>query len=90
VTLAERRSRLLIEHIQGLRAAFRRIKAAHPFTMEAIVVLPDPLHCIWTLPEGDVDFSTRWWQMKAAFSRQLPKTDRRSKGCLEKGERGLS
>jgi len=43
VTLAERRSRLLIENIQGLRTAFREVKAAHPFTMEVIVILPDYL-----------------------------------------------
>lgn len=89
VTLAERRGRLLTEHIQALRTAFRVAKTAHPFTMEAIVVLPDHLHCIWTLPEGDDDFSMRWRQIKAAFSRQLPKTERRSKSRLKKGERGI-
>jgi putative transposase len=77
VALAERRSRLLTENSQGLRTAFREVKQAHPFMMEAVVILPDHLHCIWTLPEGDDDFSTRWRQIKAAFSRQLPKTERR-------------
>jgi putative transposase len=57
--------------------------------MEAIVILPDHLHCIWTLSEGDDDFSTRWRQVKAAFSRQLPKTERRSQSRLNKGERGI-
>jgi len=89
VALAERRGRLLTENIQGLRTAFREVKDAHPFTMEAVVILPDHLHCIWTLPEGDDDFSTRWRQIKAAFSRQLPKTERRSKSRLNKGERGI-
>jgi hypothetical protein len=45
VALAERRSRLLTENIQGLRTAFREVKQAHPFKMEAIVILPDHLHC---------------------------------------------
>ena len=67
VALAERRSRLLTEHIQALRTAFREVKLAHPFTMEAVVILPDHLHCIWTLPEGDDEFSTRWREIKAAF-----------------------
>jgi putative transposase len=89
VALAERRSRLLTENIQGLRAAFREVKQAHPFTMEAIVILPDHLHCIWMLSEGDDDFSTRWRQIKAAFSRQLPKTERRSQSRLNRGERGI-
>ena len=89
VALAERRSRLLTENIQGLRTAFREVKQAHLFKMEAIVILPDHLHCIWTLSEGDDDFSTRWRQVKAAFSRQLPKTERRSQSRLNKGERGI-
>ena len=57
--------------------------------MEAVVILPDHLHCIWTLPEDDHDFSTRWRQIKAAFSRQLPKTEHRSKSRLHKEERGV-
>jgi putative transposase len=75
VVLAERRSRLLTENVQALRTALREVKAAHPFTMEAVMILPDHLHCIWTLPEGYDDFSTRWRQIKAAFSRQLLKTE---------------
>jgi putative transposase len=59
VALAERRGNLLTENLKGLRAAFREVKQVHPFEMEAIVILPDHLHCIWTLAEGDDDFSTR-------------------------------
>jgi REP element-mobilizing transposase RayT len=58
LALAEHRRRLLTENIQGLRTAFREVKQAHPFTMEAAVLLPDHFHGIWTLPEGDGDFST--------------------------------
>ncbi|MGH8552840.1 MAG: REP-associated tyrosine transposase [Methylococcales bacterium] len=79
----------MTENIQRLRTAFREVKGVHPFTMEAVVILPDHLHCIWNLPEGDDDFSTRWRQIKAAFSRQLPKTERRSKSRENKGERGF-
>jgi putative transposase len=85
---AERRGRLLGEHIQGLRTAFREVKQARSFTMELVVILPGHLHCIRTLPEGDGDFSTRWRQIKAAFSRQLPKTERRSKSRVKNGKRG--
>jgi putative transposase len=52
-----------------LKASFRRVILAHPFDLDAIVVLPDHLHCIWILPEGDSDFSTRWRLIKSDFSR---------------------
>ena len=42
-----------------LRAAFRHVRAHHPFTIEAAVILPDHLHAIWTLPEHDADFALR-------------------------------
>jgi putative transposase len=47
------------------------MKENHPFEIDAIVVLPDHLHCIMTLPEGDPDFSTRWSLIKAYFSRHI-------------------
>jgi REP element-mobilizing transposase RayT len=50
VALAERRCRLLTENIQRLRTAFRQVMADHPFSMEAVVILPDHLHYIWTFP----------------------------------------
>jgi putative transposase len=68
VNLASRRSRLLTEHIDSLRNAFRYVKARHPFTVDATVVLPDHLHAIWTLPEGNSDFAMRWRLINAAFS----------------------
>lgn len=88
VALAERQSRLLTENIQGLRTGLCKVKKAHPVTMEAVVILPDHLHWIWTLPEDDDDFSTHWRQIKAAYSRQLPTTERRSKRRVQKVERG--
>jgi putative transposase len=51
VNLADRRLRLLTDHIDLLRAAFRDVKARHPFAIEATVVLPDHLRTVWTLPE---------------------------------------
>ncbi len=56
------------ENIDRLRSAFRQIQAKHPFHIDAIVVLPDHLHTIWRLPEGDADFSTRWRKIKHFFS----------------------
>jgi len=60
------------QHIDLLRQAFREVKSKRPFDLLAIVILPDHLHCIWRLPEGDADFSTRWQMVKTAFSRRVP------------------
>ena len=48
----------------ALRAAIERVRVAHPFVIDAWVMLPDHLHCVWTLPEGDADFSIRWMLIK--------------------------
>ena len=58
------------ENILLLRTIFSEIKDKHPFTIDAAVVLPDHIHCLWTLPMGDSDFSKRWRLIKSAFSRQ--------------------
>ena len=89
VNLAERRLRLLTQHIDELRSAFRETRRQHPFTIDAIVVLPDHLHTVWTLPEGDADFATRWRLIKSAFSRSLPTGERISDSRAAKGERGV-
>ena len=87
VNLAERHLRLLMDHIDKLRAAFREMRRHHPFTIDAMVVLPDHLHTIWTLPEGDADFATRWRLIKSAFSRSLATGERVSESRAAKGER---
>ncbi|MBF2057699.1 MAG: transposase [Cyanobacterium sp. T60_A2020_053] len=58
------------ENIQLLREAFAYVMKRHPFVIDAIVILPDHLHCIWTLPEADANFSTRWRLIKGYFSRK--------------------
>ena len=55
--------------VEILRAAFRAVCATRPFEVDAIVVLPDHLHCIWMLPPGDTDFATRWWLIKTWFTK---------------------
>ena len=54
-----------------LRAAFRKVIAEKPFEIDAIVVLPDHLHCVWRLPDGDSDYSGRWREIKKAASRNI-------------------
>ena len=56
VNLAERSSRLLVDHIDDLREAVREVRRQHPFVIRAWVVLPDHLHAIWQLPESDADY----------------------------------
>ncbi len=51
-----------------LRTATRRVMQRRPFRIDAMVVLPDHIHAIWTLPDGDADFSTRWRMIKQQFS----------------------
>lgn len=89
VNLAERQRSLLTERIDALREAFRVVKNAHPFVIDAVVVLPEHLHTIWTLPQGDDDFSLRWRQIKSAFSRAIEKDERISNSRLRKQERGV-
>ena len=89
VNLADRRSRLLTEHIEVLRAAFRDVRQRHPFFIDAIVVLPEHLHAIWTLPHDDNDFSVRWRLIKATFARSLPPNEAVTMSRTLKGERGI-
>ena len=89
VNLADRRRSLLTENIECLRAAFRYTRHRYPFTIDAIVVLPDHLHTIWTMPEGDSDFAVRWNLIKGNFSRGLPRVENVSDSRLRKGERGI-
>ncbi|MEP1199926.1 REP-associated tyrosine transposase [Tateyamaria sp.] len=76
VTLAQRGGALLLEHIDALRTAVRITKSKRPFHIDAFVVLPDHLHCVWTLPTGDSDYSTRWGAIKSRFTRTLRDTGR--------------
>jgi putative transposase len=71
VTLADRRSRLLVEHGDLLREAFSIVRKQRPFTIVAISVMPEHIHAIWTLPEGDADYSGHWRAIKSRFTRSL-------------------
>jgi putative transposase len=89
VNLLDRRSDLLVAQIEALRAAVRQARANAPFHIDAWVVLPDHLHCLWTLPDGDADFSGRWKSIKTWFSKSLPATEQRSAVNIRRGERGI-
>jgi putative transposase len=71
--LLERRADLLMRHIEPCGR-----RADRPFHIDAWVVLPDHMHCVFTLPPGDDDFSSRIKAMKIRFVQALPPTERRS------------
>ena len=89
VNLADRASDLLVRRIGDLRDAVRACRAARPFQIDAWVVLPEHLHCVWTLPEGDTDFSGRWRAIKGGFSRLMPLAEARSPSRASKHARGI-
>lgn len=74
----------------ALRRAFREEREARPFRLDAIVVLPDHLHCIWTLPQGDSDFPERWRRIKAAVSRAVAHHPRARRAPAPRGAKGES
>jgi len=90
INLAERHNNdLLIANIDILRQAFRQTKQKHPFIMEACVILPEHLHCIWRLPEGDDDYSKRWRLIKTYFSKNIILNEYISNSRKQKKERGI-
>lgn len=89
VNLADRKSNLLTAQIDVLRSAVRKIRQSHPFEIIAMVVLPDHLHAIWRLPEGDANYPLRWNLIKGAFSREIPKTEEILRSRQMKRERGI-
>jgi putative transposase len=89
VNLHDRCSDLLVTEIASLRTAVRAARIRHPFHIDAWVVLPDHMHCLWTLPPGDADFPLRWRAIKAAFSRSVPQPEARRPSLIRKRESGI-
>jgi putative transposase len=57
--------------IRSLTNAMNQVQSQYPFILEALVVLPDHIHALWTLPEGDADYGKRWGLIKAMFSKEI-------------------
>jgi putative transposase len=89
VTLADRSSDLLVKHIDRLRRIYKSVEASQPFETIAICILPDHMHALWGLPDGDANFALRWSLIKSGFSRGLATAAPRSASKLRKRERGL-
>ncbi len=90
VNLRDRRSDLLVVEIAALRDALRTEPARRPFHIDAWVVLPDHMHCQWTLPEGDADFSGRMRDIKAGFTLRLHGRRNGRSGLCGNGKRHLA
>ena len=74
VCLEDRRSRLLTDRVDDLHRSIARVQLKHPFDTIAWAILPDHIHAIWTLPESEHDFSTRWRLIKHGFTRAVGQT----------------
>jgi len=90
VNLLERHGNdLLVREFDLLRRCIARVRERRPFETIAWVVMPEHLHCIWRLPDGDADYPTRWRLIRRDFSRARPHTERRSAVRIARGERGI-
>ena len=89
VALADRSSTLLTDRVELLRAVMRLVRQRHPFEIVAMVVMPDHLHAIWQLPEGDAAYPQRWALIKSGFSRGIPKLENIGASRMAKRERGI-
>jgi putative transposase len=92
--VAERRRPLFrsLSAVRALEEAVAAVQARHSFEIEAQVMLPDHLHVMWTLPDGDADFSTRWRLIKSGFTRSYVRTTgvvARSASRRAKSEQGV-
>ena len=89
VNLFDRSSNLLVDQVELLRLAVRRTRQRLPFVIDAWVVLPDHMHCLWTLPTDDSDYPKRWKAIKTDFSKSLANAEARTAANIRRGERGI-
>ncbi len=89
MNLLERQRTLLTDHIDLLRDSVRRVKCLFPFHIDAWMVLPDPMHMVWTLPPDIDDFPVRLRLIKLLFAKGLPRMKRLSATHRKRHERGL-
>ncbi|SMH40368.1 transposase [Maritimibacter sp. HL-12] len=88
VALQERGSDLLTREIAALRAAVKKTRETRPFRIDGWVVMPDHMHVVWTLPEGDAGLATRWSVIKARFALSVAPGHRRASHVVRR-ERGV-
>lgn len=80
------------ETVALLLASIARVNSRYPFDIDAMVILPDHIHTVWTLPEGDADFPMRWRLIKDGFTKPFVRTQgaqQRSASRLAKNEQAI-
>ena len=89
VNLADRSATTLVDEIALLRTVYGSVSLEHPIKCEAMVILPDHMHAVWTLPAHDADFSIRWKKIKGRFSQHCRAKGAPSRSKVAKGEKGI-
>jgi putative transposase len=79
----------LVRNIDLLREVIAKVKQSHPFHIHAWVVLPEHMHCVMELPEGDANFAKRWMLIKMLFSRGISKIEHLTDMRVKRRERGI-
>jgi len=73
--------------------AWQKVQQQYPFELTAVCLLPEHIHCVWRLPDGDNDFSMRWRLIKRYFTLSYLADQGRelaqSRSRIQKGERGV-
>jgi putative transposase len=73
VNLRHRHRALLVEHAEALRNVVRTVRTEHPFVIDAMAVMPDHWHAVWTMPPDDDGYARRIRLIKSRFTRHLVK-----------------
>ena len=89
VCLEDRASSALVDHIAVLRAAYAATVREMPLRSQTVVVLPNHLHAIWTLPPDDDNFPERWRKIKARFSHSVRPSVERTPSKASRREKGI-
>ncbi len=89
VKLADRGATTLVDEIELLRIVYAEVVREHPVMCHAMVVLPDHLHAVWTLPDNDADFSVRWKKIKGRFAQRCATVGSPSPSKMARGEKGI-
>ena len=82
-----------IEGRKLLRSAWENVRERFQFTIDAVCLLPDHIHCIWVLPDGDANYSIRWKEIKRLFTKsyldQVGPGEIRNELRLNRGEAAI-
>ena len=90
LALANRQSRLLVEHIDYFKQDHRKVwQQDYPFESLAVCVLPEHLHAVWSLPTNDCNYSLRWRLIKRYFSYHFKAVKTRSDSKIKHREKGI-